>query len=109
MWRFEAGHYVPSKSIEAGKGYWVFLENDLELVISGDSSEQPGESLIALGPGWNIFGVQSPILIPSAFSRRVWRHRGEFLEAVPDRLNPGEVFGSWFSDSTQIDLGSTIC
>ena len=108
MWRFEAGHYVPTESIEAGKGYWVFLANDLELVISGDSSEQPGESLMPLGPGWNIFAVRSPILIPSAFSRRVWRHRDELLEVVQDRLKPGEVFGSWFSDSTQIDLGSTI-
>ena len=106
MWRFTDGHYIPSESIEPNVGYWVFLERDLNLVFSGDPAELLNEPRIFFRSGWTIFGVRSPVSVPITFSLPVWRYTGDSLKIIQDRLNPGEVFGSWFNDTTQIDLGS---
>jgi hypothetical protein len=49
------------KSIDAGKGYWIYMESSAELRISGTAAPAP----IQIAKGWNLVGFISLSAVPA--------------------------------------------
>ena len=104
---FDNGKYKTSNSIEPGKGYWVYLEEEISLIYSYQTTQQSTSAQSNYQSGWNLYGIQAPIPRPSEASDVMWHWTNNRFHVVPinNDLQPGKGYWINLASPSNLPLG----
>ena len=63
VWAWERNSYVQVSTIEATRGYWCYLDEEMTILVDGKpvAPNDNGDVIIPLSQGWNLYGPIAPI------------------------------------------------
>ncbi len=99
-----ASQYLPAANLEAGRGYWIYMNANANLAYTGQAADLP---ISAPGVGWNVIAPYSQKSRPENALGSIWRfERGRFI-TVAGALLPGSSYWVNLSNNNPINPGST--